>query len=235
VNDPSRDAAFDLQAEKSWNSEIGLRGRSGAGQFQFTGFYTYVEDLVGGKTRFTQNLGVVQSYGLETQASVQGDAFASVLPTLNVSYTFMQTEVVEGVVANSAIDGTPTDISGNELIAAPNHTATVGLSKTFSEIGLTLRSTLRYQGEFYTDLENLERTNNRGERGPVPSHTVLDAGATYRYSNDLRLNLTVKNVTDNVYIGSRLHSNPRDTKASGSTGILPGPRRQINLSVQYSF
>jgi len=42
-------------------------------------------------------------------------------------------------------------------------------------------------------------------------------------------------VTDNVYIGSRLHSNPRDTEASKSTGILPGPRRQINLSVQYNF
>ncbi|MEF8815962.1 MAG: TonB-dependent receptor [Salinibacter sp.] len=237
VNDPNREAAFDLQAEKSWNSELGLRGRTGAGQFQFTGFYTYVEDLVGGKTRFTQNLGVVQSYGLETNATLEGDAFASVLPTLDASYTFMQTEVVEGIVP-SAVDGTPTNISGNELIAAPPHTATVGLTKTFSRLGLTLRSSLRYRGGFYTDLENLDRTSNRGEVGPVPSHTVLDAGATYRYSSDLRLNLTVKNATDNVYIGSRLHSNPRDKGPSsngGSTGILPGPRRQINLSVQYDF
>jgi Fe(3+) dicitrate transport protein len=237
ANDPNREAAFDLQAEKSWNSELGLRGRSGAGQFQFTGFYTYVEDLVGGKTRFTQNLGVVQSYGLETQATIKGSAFAGILPTLDASYTFMQTEVVEGIVP-SAVDGTPTDISGNELIAAPNHTATVGLSKTFSDLGLTLRSSLRYRGEFYTDLENLERTSNRGEVGPVPSHTVLDAGMTYAYSDDVRFNLTVKNVTDNVYIGSRLHSNPRDKGPSsngGSTGIIPGPRRQINLSVQYDF
>ena len=239
VNDPSRgEPAFDLQAEKSWNSELGLRGRSGAGQFQFTGFYTYVEDLVGGKTRFTQNLGVVQSYGLETQTKIKGSAFSPVLPTLNASYTFMQTEVVKGVVPRFNNTNATVDISGNELIAAPNHTATVGLSKTFSDLGLTLRSTLRYQGEFYTDLENLEFTTSRGDTGPVPSNTVLDAGASYRYSNDLRFNLTVKNVTDNVYIGSRLHSNPRDRKATssgGSTGIIPGPRRQINLSVQYDF
>jgi len=238
VNEPRRgEPAFDLQAEKSWNSELGLRGRSGAGQFQFTGFYTYVEDLVGGKTRFTQNLGVVQSYGLETQTTIEGSAFASALPTLNVSYTFMRTEVVEGLVP-SAIGTGRVDISGNELTAAPTHTATVGLSKTFSDLGLTLRSTLRYRGEFYTDLENLEFTTHRGDTGPVPSRTVLDAGATYRYSDDLQFNLTAKNVTDHVYIGSRLHSNPRDTGASsngGSTGILPGPRRQINLSLQYSF
>jgi Fe(3+) dicitrate transport protein len=238
ASDPDREGAFDLQAEKSWNSELGIRGRSGAGQFQFTGFYLYVEDLVGGKTRFKQNLGLVQSYGLEAQTTLDGGAFAGVLPTLDVSYTFLQTEVVEGVVPDWFNTNKDVDISGNELTAAPNHTATVGLSKTFSDLGLSLRSSLRYRGEFYTDLQNLEITTNRGDTGPVPSHTVLDVGATYRYSDDLRFNLTAKNVTDNVYIGSRLHSNPRDRRASsngGSTGIFPGPRRQINLSVQYNF
>jgi len=226
--------AFNLKAEKSWNTELGLRGRSPVGQFQATGFYTYVEDLVGGRTNFQQNLGVVQSYGLEFQSKVKGSAIAGFLPTLDVSYTFMQSEVVEGVVT-SAIDGTPTDISGNELLRAPNHTATVGLSKTFPDVGLTLHGDLEYRGAFYTDLENLEQTSNRGEVGPVPSHTVFDVGATYKYSNDIRFNLTVENVTDNVFIGSRLHSNPRDKGAGASTGILPGPRRQINLSLQYDF
>ncbi len=238
LSDPDREGPFDLQAEKSWNSELGLRGRSGAGQFQFTGFYLYVEDLVGGKTRFKQNLGLVQSYGLETQATLDGSAFASVLPTLDVSYTLLQTEVVEGVVPDWLNTKKEVDISGNELAAAPNHTATVELSKTFSDLGLTLRGSLRHRGEFYTGLQNLEFTTNRGDTGPVPSHTVLDAGVTYQYSDDLQFNLTAKNVTDNVYIGSRLHSNPRDRRASsngGSTGILPGPRRQINLSIQYNF
>jgi len=225
---------FDLKAEKSWNSELGLRGRSEAGQFEVTGFYLYVEDLVGGRTSFQQNLGVVESYGLETQARVQGGVFAGPLPTLDVSYTYLQSSVVEGIIS-SAIDGLPEDISGNELPAAPRHTATVGLSKTFSDIGLTLSTDLSYTGRFYTDLENLETTNNRGERGPVPAHTVIDAGATYEYSDALSIQLTAKNVTDNVFIGSRLHSNPRQPGANLSTGIIPGPRRQINLSLQYDF
>lgn len=225
---------FDLKAEKSWNSELGLRGRSEAGQFEVTGFYLFVEDLVGGRTRFQQNLGVVRSYGVEFRGRWQGGAYAAPLPTLDLSYTYLKSEVVEGTVT-SAIDGTSTDISGNELPAAPNHTATVGLSKHISGLDLTLHTDLRYKGRFYTDLENLESTNNRGERGPVPSHTVLDAGVTYEYSDELRVDLTAKNVTDNVYIGSRLHSNPRQPSANLSTGILPGPRRQINLSLQYDF
>jgi Fe(3+) dicitrate transport protein len=42
-------------------------------------------------------------------------------------------------------------------------------------------------------------------------------------------------VTDNVYIGSRLHSNPSQPSANLSTGIIPGARRQVNLSIQYDF
>ncbi|MFP4227309.1 MAG: TonB-dependent receptor domain-containing protein [Salinivenus sp.] len=228
------DGGFDLRAEKSWNSEFGVRGRSTAGEFDVTGFYLYVEDLVGGRTQFQKNLGVVESYGVETRTRIQGDSFAAPLPTLDVSYTYLQSAVVQGVIA-SAIDGTATNIGGNELPAAPNHTATVGLSKTFSDIGLTLSTDLRYTGRFYTDLENLETTNNRGERGPVPAHTVFDAGATYEYSDALSVQLTAKNLTDNVYIGSRLHSNPRQPQANLSTGIIPGSRRQVNLSIQYDF
>jgi Fe(3+) dicitrate transport protein len=228
------DGGFDLKAEKSWNSELGLRGRSDAGQFEVAGFYLYVENLVGGRTSFQQNLGIVESYGLEAQTRIQGGAFAGPLPTLDVSYTYLQSSVVQGIIT-SAVDGGPEDISGNELPAAPNHTATVGLSKAFSDIGLTLSTDLSYTGRFYTDLENLETTSDRGERGPVPAHTVIDAGATYEYSDALSVQLTVKNVTDNVFIGSRLHSNPSQPSANLSTGIIPGPRRQINLSLQYDF
>ncbi len=229
------DDGFDLRAEKSWNSELGVRGRTEAGRFEATGFYLYVEDLVGGRTRFQKNLGVVQSYGLEFEGTLDTGVFAGPLPILNVSYTLLRTEVVEGTVTPALSTAPEVDISGNELPAAPPHTGAVGLSKTFSELGLTLRTDLRYQGKFYTDLENLESTTNRGERGPVPAHTVLNASASYTVSNALRVQLTAKNVTDNVYIGSRLHSNPRDRKASRSTGILPGPRRQINLSFEYDF
>ncbi|MFO8098335.1 MAG: TonB-dependent receptor [Salinibacter sp.] len=229
------ESGFDLRAEKSWNTELGLRGRTNAGRFEATGFFLYVEDLVGGRTRFQQNLGVVQSYGAEFQGSIDADTWADPLPTLNVSYTFLQTEVVEGLVPPALSTAPTVDISGNELPSAPHHTATVGLSKTIVPINLTLRTDVRHQGRFYTDLENLESTTNRGERGPVPAHTVLDASAAYGVSDALEVRLSAKNLTDNVFIGSRLHSNPRDRSAQGSTGILPGPRRQVNLSIQYEF
>jgi Fe(3+) dicitrate transport protein len=233
-SEANSDDGFDLKAEKSWNSEIGLRGRSGAAQFEVAGFYLYVEDLVGGRTVFQQNLGVVESAGIETQGSLDFSTFSRWLPRVDATYTYLQSTVVQGIIP-SAIDGAPEDISGNRLPAAPNHTGTVRLSKTIDPLNLTLYGDMRYTGRFYTDLENLESTTNRGERGPVPSNAIFNAGATYDISDDLRVQLTAKNVTDNVYIGSRLHSNPRQPSASLSTGIIPGSRRQVNLSVRYSF
>ncbi|NBB72477.1 MAG: TonB-dependent receptor, partial [Bacteroidetes bacterium] len=119
--------------------------------------------------------------------------------------------------------------------AAPNHVTSVQLAKEIPGLDLSLHADMRYNGRFYTDLENLERTSNRGERGPVPDYTIFNAGATYEVSDALRLKLSVRNLTDAVYIGSRMHSNPRFREANLSTGILPGPRRQINLSIQYDF
>ena len=51
----------------------------------------------------------------------------------------------------------------------------------------------------------------------------------------MKLFVSGKNITDEIYIGSRLHSNPGQKDANISSGILPGPRRQINLGVEYNF
>ena len=44
-----------------------------------------------------------------------------------------------------------------------------------------------------------------------------------------------QNITDEIYVGSRLHSNPGQKQANISSGIIPGARRQINLGLEYNF
>ena len=46
---------------------------------------------------------------------------------------------------------------------------------------------------------------------------------------------SANNITDESYIGSRLHSNPGQKEAGLSSGIIIGPRRQINLGLEYNF
>ena len=51
----------------------------------------------------------------------------------------------------------------------------------------------------------------------------------------MKIFISAKNVSDEIYIGSRLHSNPGQKEANISSGILPGPRRQVNLGMEYTF
>ena len=101
--------------------------------------------------------------------------------------------------------------------------------------GLTLRADVHYVSTAYTDFENIETTTNRGDTGPIPGYTVFNASAGMKINPHWSVNVAAKNLTDKVYIGSRLHSNPRQTEANLSSGILPGPRRQLHLGIGYSF
>jgi len=76
---------------------------------------------------------------------------------------------------------------------------------------------------------------NLGISGPIPSYSLINLSSSYQLSQKMKLFLTGKNITDEIYIGSRLHSNPGQKDANISSGILPGARRQINLGLEYTF
>ena len=87
----------------------------------------------------------------------------------------------------------------------------------------------------YTDFENIEVEDNLGISGPISAYTFINLSADYQINSNYRLYFSGKNITDQVYIGSRLHSNPGQPQAHLSSGILPGPRRQINIGFEYLF
>ncbi|GIS54019.1 hypothetical protein Ct9H90mP29_10610 [bacterium] len=65
--------------------------------------------------------------------------------------------------------------------------------------------------------------------------TFLIFRGSYKVSPQLKIFFSGKNITDEVYIGSRLHSNPGQKEANISSGIIPGPRRQVNIGLEYLF
>ena len=153
---------------------------------------------------------------------------------INFSYTYLKTEIESGRVRSGRLAGNvEVDLAGNELPYAPEHTLTLGFSKRISS--LNLRADWRYVDEVFTDFENLNETLNRGDTGPVPSHHILNASAEYDITSDWTVSVTGKNILDTVYIGSRLHSNPGQPQANLSSGILIGPRRQVNFGIKYGL
>jgi len=227
------DEGLDLRSEKSWNSELGARAAYDLFSAEVAGFHLYIEDMVApaNGTNF-KNLGTLQTYGVEASGSLRASRALAYLPDVHVAYTWMGSEVMDGVVSSSQTAGGLDTIDGNRLPYAPEHTVVLGLSRDFA-FGLSLSGNAKYVSWVYTDYENLTQTNNRGDIGPIDGYVVYDASASYtrgRYT----VFMSGKNLLDNVYVSSRMHSSPYIT-AANAQGILIGPRRQINVGASVSF
>jgi len=228
---------LDLRAEKSWNKEIGIRGSLSIVDFEFSGYHVSIEDLVAaGRGTAFKNLGKVNTMGVETKTSFGFNNINKLIPNIDITYSFLHTEVIDGeIISNvSGFVGQQRDISGKELPYAPPHTLIAGINNNFGK-KLSFRLDMKYVSKVYTDFENIEKTKNLGIQGSVPEYAILNLSVNYNYSEQLKISLSGKNITDEIYIGSRLHSNPGQKEAGLSSGILPGPRRQINLGVEYTF
>jgi Fe(3+) dicitrate transport protein len=231
---------FDLESEKSWNYEIGMRGNFSFLSFETAGFLIDIEDVIvmgGPASRFT-NIGSAVNYGVEHAMKLSASTWWKFFPDVNLSYTLLYTEVKSGTI-NSAIKTGEVSVKGKELPYAPRHTLVAGLSKTIKE-NFTVRVDFTYVSKVYTDLENIEYARNRGDTGPVPAYYLWDASMSYQFNEHWKVFAVGKNILDEVYIGSRLHSDPYapkpgQNKATTSSGIIPGARRQINLGLRYEF
>ena len=226
------DNGLDVLPEKSWNKEIGVKGRFPIIDFEVSGFHVDIENLIAAaRATAFKNLGKVRTMGVESRASIYLSTFSSLLPNINVVHTFMDSEVIEGSLSASL---GKTDIAGNKLPYVPRNTLIVGAESAFSD-KVALRFDCKYVSKVYTDFENIESTQNKGIQGTIDPYTIFNLSANYEINKKINLFLSGKNILDTVYIGSRLHSNPIKKKPSVSSGILPGPRRQINVGIEYNL
>ena len=63
-------SGLDLEAEKSWNKEIGLRGNLSIIDLEIAGFHIDIENLVAaGRGTAFRNLGKVNSMGVEVNTN----------------------------------------------------------------------------------------------------------------------------------------------------------------------
>lgn len=232
----ANDNGLDLKAEQSWNKELGIRGSISLLDFEVSGFHIGIENLVAaGRGTVFNNLGKVSTMGVEFNTALNTSAIQKFIPNIHLVYSFLHSDVVEGEIKSNVRGtiGSIISISGKELPYAPVHTLTAGISnqtKIFS-----YRVDYRFVSEVYTDFENIVKEDKLGIQGKIPSYSFINLSADYRINSKYRIFLTGKNVQDKIYIGSRLHSNPGQPQANISSGILPGPRRQINLGLEYNF
>ncbi len=204
--------AYELEAELSWNFELGTRGRleNGIG-YELTAFYMDfsnqiipVAESAGGMGAGVVNGGATLHYGLEAGVNTELNRMIGFedLLLLSVSATYVEAYFS----ADRFVGGEQTgaNISGNRTPYAPDLLLSTALTWE-ATWGLGARLTSTYVGEQFTDIQNSVEPDPNGRSGLLPAYHILDGGLTYRLRKKVNtlFSVSVKNITDERVIVTR--------------------------------
>ena len=204
--------AVALDAERSTNYEIGLRGYIENANYEVAFFRLDFENQIAPNSDSSgqlTNAGETLNQGLELSGAVDlGEGFA-----LSGNYTYLQTAEIKSNNQGRA---------GNRLSYAPEH-----LLNLMANYKTTLWGTglaYSYVSEQFSDFDETKVGSADGKKGIIPSYNLWDVNAWYVINKNAKLNLAIKNLSDEKYIASR---------APG--GINPGMGLNAQASLKVSF
>jgi len=224
--------SVDLDAELSWNYELGLRSTPVDGvSLEATLFRMDFENQIvpasvaGGSGATLTSAGETLQQGLEFAGEVQSTAFADwpVDAFARLSYTWLADAEYAGERYSSIPGFTTVKVTGNRLPYAPEHllAGTVGLRTPF---GLSVELEGVYTSAAFTDDLNTVAIVASGQRGEIGGYTVWNLSANYGLQAcDCNLFVTSKNLTDKLYI------------ADMSRGLIPGMPRLLQAGFEIRF
>jgi Fe(3+) dicitrate transport protein len=114
--------------------------------------------------------------------------------------------------------------TGNRLPYAPEHMLNAQL-RFIHRSGLSANFTLNYVSPQFADRDNTPQPSSDGLTGEIPWYLTMDARVAYTWRlTGLTFSLTVRNLTDQVYIASR-----------APQGIQPAGWRQIFGGIEWQW
>jgi Fe(3+) dicitrate transport protein len=231
---PGDPVSLQLDAEHSWNLELGTRSQPVPGVFlEVAAFYLDFSNQIiepslsaGAVAQAAlANQGATDHRGLEAALGVDWGHLAGWGFSLrtDVSYTYSDARFAND---RYMVDpsGDTVNVNGNRLAYAPEHLLTV--SATLAAPGrYSLHVDRVHVGAQFADNFETRAVSANGRIGLIPAQTVWNAAGTLRVSNaNVRVVGAVKNLLDAGYIASRRPE-----------GIKPGLRRHVQLGVEWEF
>ena len=221
--------ALDLEAERSWNYEAGVRSElnnwiyveATAFLMDFSNQIIPVSESAGGLGFGVVNAGATRHQGLETSFIFDlSRAFG--LKKWAIDYD-IQATFIDAYFSEDRFIG-DVNINGNTTPYAPEWLLNSSLAIE-SESGFSARLTYNFVGDQFGDELNSIEPSANGRTGLIPSFFTLDAVVGYEIKKaNLGFNLSVKNLTDERYISTR---RPQ--------GIRVGLPRFITAGVNFNF
>lgn len=199
--------ALDLEAERSWNTELGLRASPHPALFveltafrmAFSNQIIPVAESAGGLGFGLVNAGSTLHQGLElgTQLAIHELINTGLIINYDINASYINAFFNEDRFIQEE------NINGNRTPYAPEYLISSAFTvEAQNGIGFRLNGT--FVGQQFTDERNTFAPSANGRTGELPSYFMLDASAQYNIPKiNTIFNISVKNLTDERYIATR--------------------------------
>lgn len=220
----------DLDAELSWNYEVGARTELARGvRVDGTFFRMDYENqivqasLAGGIGATLTNGGSTLHQGLEVMGRIDTAPMLDTMHnvSLRLAYTHVPVAKYTGIRFSNIPGFGTTSITGNRLTYAPEHLLTFGIGYAQPSGLDLLLEVVRTSDQFGDDLNTIAGTAD-GQRGLIPGYTILNSAVNYDLGR-ATVFFTVKNLLDDTFIVDR------------ARGILPNMPRLLQVGVRTRF
>ena len=211
-----------LEAERSLNLEVGLRGSNARLNYELAAFRMDFDNQIipaNSNTDFQNtNGGETLHQGLEAALGVE--LGAGLRLNTNATYVPDAEFVGDRLDSNGVVD----IVDGNRVTYSPEWVANASLEHTAGALRTSLSA--HYVGSQFTDADNTKAIteNTTGFfTGELDDYTTFNLNALYAVTTDFDVSASVKNLTDENYI------------ASLRQGIYVGTERSFEVGFRYQF
>ena len=219
----------DLKDATGYNLDLGYRGKvKNYLQFDVSGFYLQYNNRVGTITpsgtnyRLITNLGASTSKGLETYIE-----FNPVRAFSNSKYTdlilFSSYAYTDARYSGNHQDA---NTKGKKVENAPQDILRTGLSIGYK--GFLYTTQLSHVGAAFSDANNTTTPSANGNTGIIPSYSIIDLTASYKFSKKMNIKAGVNNVGNLSYFTRRTGGYP-------GPGALPADGRNFFVAIGAKF
>jgi Fe(3+) dicitrate transport protein len=233
IEEDEPDASYlATKPEQSTNYELGFRSSAlPATELDATLFFTDFNQIVIQSTQGKYiNAGSSRQAGLEVAGKLN---FADLYQTpYNIYFQGNYTNLflaefssLKQVFDESGENIIPTSSfkPGNRLPYAPKHMVTLAVGFENAQGDIDGRIGLKYVSEQFVDASNTTAPSESGEEGIIPSYTLLNFTLNYRPTDELTLYINGQNLTNKLYLASRVD------------GMVAGRERQLSAGINYQF
>lgn len=220
----------DLKDAKGYNIDLGYRGKvKNFLQFDVSGFYLQYDNRVGTVTvSGTPSYRLITNVGSSTSKGFEGYA------EFNPIRAFGKSKHADLIVFGSygytdakySGDHKDANTKGKKVENAPTNIFRGGITGGYK--GFLLTAQISSVGETFSDANNTVAASANGNTGLIPSYSVTDLTATYKFSKGLNLKAGINNLFDERYFTRRAGGYP-------GPGALPADGRTFFISVGAKF